>query len=224
MTLSTEPAAVLAPKRRSRRVRLGHAIVVTLALIVALGCAGWYGRVPLLRGAAMLWIVSDPIGPADAVAVFGGGLEDRPFAAAAYYREGLVKKILVSNVREGPAERLGVLSPHTVLNRRILINLGVPEGDIETFGADLSNTHEEALALREWAVRAGAHSIIVPTEIFAARRLRWMLQRVLGDDTIVRVPAVDVPEYRSSDWWQDEQGLISFQNEVIKYLYYRVKY
>ena len=35
-----------------------------------------------------------------------GGLEDRPFAAAEYYRDGLVKKILVSNPRESPSERL----------------------------------------------------------------------------------------------------------------------
>ena len=26
------------------------------------------------------------------------------------------------------------------------------------------------------------------------------------------------------DWWQHEEGVIAFQNEVIKYLYYRFKY
>jgi uncharacterized SAM-binding protein YcdF (DUF218 family) len=171
-----------------------------------------------------LWIVSDPVEPADAVAIFGGGVEDRPFAAAAYYRKDLVKKILISNVRESPAERLGVIATHTAMNRQILVELGVPERDIETFGTNLSNTYQEALALREWARRAGVHSIIVPTEIFAARRLRWILDRIFGENAVIRVPALDPPEYRDDDWWKHESGVVAFQNEIIKYLYYRLKY
>ena len=64
-------------------------------------------------------MVSDPVGPADAVAIFGGGLEDRPFAAAEYYHSGLVTKILVSNAHEGRAERAGVLLSHAAANRAI---------------------------------------------------------------------------------------------------------
>ena len=193
-------------------------------MLAALAVTAWYGRALLLRSAADFWIVSDPLAPADAVAVFGGGLEDRPFAAATYYRQGLVKKILISNVHEGPAERLGVLSPHTALNRAVLLKLGVPEGDIEIFGADLSSTREEALALRDWATRKKVRSVIVPTEISAARRLRWMLHRVFGNELVIRVPALDTPEYRDDDWWRHEQGVIGFQNELIKYFYYRLKY
>ncbi|MEA2987354.1 MAG: hypothetical protein QOG83_65, partial [Alphaproteobacteria bacterium] len=80
------------------------------------------------------------------------------------------------------------------------------------------------LALRGWATRAGARSIIVPTEIFAARRLRWMLHRVFADDVTIRVPALDPLDYRRDNWWRNEAGLIGFQNEVIKYVYYRFKY
>jgi hypothetical protein len=56
------------------------------------------GRAPLLRGAAGLWIVSDPVTPSDAVAVLGGGLELRPFRASELYKKGLAKKVLVSLV------------------------------------------------------------------------------------------------------------------------------
>jgi uncharacterized SAM-binding protein YcdF (DUF218 family) len=224
MTLSAEPTSVSVPRPRQYRATLRRGLSTLFVMLVALGVGGWYGRTLLLRSAADFWIVSDPIGSADAVAVFGGGLEDRPFAAAAYYRQGLVKKILISNVREGPAERLGALSSHAAANRAVLLKLGVPEGDIETFGADLSNTQEEAVALREWAAHARLRSIIVPTEIFAARRVRWMLHRVFGDNTVIRVPALDPPEYRDGDWWRHEQGIIGFQNEVIKYVYYVLKY
>jgi hypothetical protein len=173
---------------------------------------------------ADLWIVSDQIAPADAVAVFGGGLEDRPFAAAAYYHQGLIKRVLLSNVHVGPAERLGVLPTQTETTREILFKLGVPEGAIETFGDDLSNTHDEVLALRDWATRVNARSIIVPTEIFPARRVRWILHRVFVNDVSIRVVALDPPTYHHHDWWQHEEGVVSFQNEMIKYLYYRIMF
>jgi hypothetical protein len=32
------------------------------------------------------------------------------------------------------------------------------------------------------------------------------------------------PDYDINDWWQHEGGLINFQNEVIKYICYRLRY
>src|SRR5205823_3443518 len=133
-------------------------------------------------------------------------------------------KVLVSNGHEGRAERLGVLLSHAAANRAVLLKLGVPAEAIETFGADLSNTQQEVVALHAWAVSNGAQAIIVPTEIFAARRVRWMLHRVFGDGTVVRVPAIEPAEHHGYDWWRDETGLLRFQNEVLKYVYYRLKY
>lgn len=223
MTASSIPETL--PVARSRSCAIVRRIALALVgLLLALMAAGWFGREPLLRTAADLWIVSDELAPADAAAVFGGGLEDRPFAAADYYRRGLVRTILVSNIGSSPAERLGVLSSHVERNRRVLLRLGVPEGAIQTFGENLSNTYEEAGALRDWAQRTGARSVIVPTEIFSARRVRWTLHHQFKDAAVVRVPALDPPDYGREDWWRRETGVIGFQNEVIKYLYYRIKY
>jgi uncharacterized SAM-binding protein YcdF (DUF218 family) len=202
----------------------GHKFLVALGLTATLGLSLWLERAPLLRSAADAWVVSDQPGPADAVAVFGGGLEDRPFAAAEYYRAGLVKKVLVSSDRVGPAEQLGIVKPDALANREVLVKLGVPERDIEYFGESLSNTHEEALALQAWAEKAGAHAIIVPTELFAARRVRWMLRHALASDVTIEVPALEPLEYHRDDWWHHEQGVIAFQNEILKYVYYRLKY
>ena len=80
---------------------------------------------------------------------------------------------------------------HTALNRMVLIKLGVPETAIEIFGTRLSNTYEEAVALREWAVRTHARSVIVPTEDFSSRRVRWVLEQVFAGTGIrVQVPAL----------------------------------
>jgi len=196
-----------------------------LFLLVVACAAVWYSRETLLRRLAELWVVSDTVGPADAIVIFGGGLEVRPFAAAAYYQKGLAKKILVSNVRVGKAETVGGMPSHTEWNRRVLLKLGVPEAAIETFGVSLSNSYQEAVALREWAISNHAHSIIVPTEQFPSRRVRWVVRHELAGAGIqVEVPALTGMGYSVSDWWRDEKGVVEFQNEVLKYVYYRFKY
>ena len=161
MTDEIQPTSHTAPRFRAAKRALAACL-----LLAAVCAAVWFDREALLRGIAELWIVSDTIGPADAAVIFGGGLEVRPFAAAEYYQKGLVKKILVSNSRVDRSETLGVLPSHAAMNRSVLLKLGVPEAAIETFGSDLTNTYQEAVALREWALRAHARSVIVPTQEF----------------------------------------------------------
>jgi hypothetical protein len=114
-------------------VRLWRGLLGIAAALTLLGIAACYERASLLRTAAHLWIVSDAPAPADVVAVIGRGVEVRPFAAA-YYRDGLVRKILVSNARESPGEQLGVLLTDAAANRPVLLKLGVPADAIESFG------------------------------------------------------------------------------------------
>lgn len=208
-----------------RRTRIARRALLCLLLLIAMGSAAWLCREILLRGAADAWIVSDQASPADAVAIFGGGVATRPFAAAEYYKQGLVKMILISSLYLDKSQTLGGLPSHTDLNRAVLLKLGVPETAIEILGTGLTNTYEEAVALREWAARNRARSIIVPTEIFSTRRLRWLLKHKLaGIGTHVDVPALDDPNCTPADWWKNEKGVIAFQNEVIKYVYYRIRY
>jgi uncharacterized SAM-binding protein YcdF (DUF218 family) len=182
--------------------------VAVFVVTAAVGIGVWAGRQWLLRSAAELWVISDPLGPADAVAVFGGGVADRPFAAAQYYREGLVTKILIDEPD----------------SKSVLLKLGTPENAIETFGHTLRNTHEEALALRAWMEQHNLHSIIVPTEIFSTRRVRWMLRRALPTEFQTCVIALDAADYRRDDWSRWTQGITAFKNEVVKYFYYRLRY
>ena len=196
-------------------------------LILATLCAGaWIEREALLRGAADLWIVSDPITPADAVVVLGGGIDVRPFVAADLYAKGLVKMVLLSKVDEGRSVDIGAIVGHTEANRRVLSRLGVPEFAIEAFGNANKNTREEAVALKDWTDRNAASVLIIPTEIFAARRVSWMFAREFaGTGVRIEVPSFDPPRlYTRAEWWRTEDGVIAFQNEILKYFYYRFKY
>jgi hypothetical protein len=205
--------------RRTRRP-------IAAALIVA-GVVGlvWVERAPLLRGAADLWIVSDPITPADVAVVFGGGLDIRPFAAAELYKKGLVKKVLVSQVADGRAVAIGVEPGHTEANLQVLLKLGVPADATETFGSSNKNTKEEALALLEWTQRHTARAIINPVGSFEARRVRWtFLHEFAGQPVHIEISAFDSPQSLRANWWKDDLGIILFQNEILKFIYYRLKY
>jgi uncharacterized SAM-binding protein YcdF (DUF218 family) len=196
----------------------------TVMLVIACLCVGtWIERDPLLRGVADLWIVSDGVTKADAVVVLGGGLDVRPFAAADLYRKGLVNKVLISQVKDDRVVSIGVASSHTELNRQVLLKLGVPAAAIETFGTANRNTKDEAISLRAWAERNNVSTFIIPTEIFSARRVRFIFRRELAEKTI-EVLSLEPPQYTRDDWWKTDSGLIMFQNEVLKYIYYRIKY
>jgi uncharacterized SAM-binding protein YcdF (DUF218 family) len=208
--------------------------VSILGIILLALFAGWLTRLQILRGAARAWVVSDSIERSDAIAVLGGGLETRPFAAGELYKRGFAKQILISDVRPpGPTEKQKPIYSHAEENRAVLLKLGVPSEAIINFGTDLSNTYEEAHALARWAEIKGIKSVIVPTEIFSSRRVRWILNRELSSvGARVEVLALSPREYDTDNWWRDKslwhvrsrEGVIAFRDEVAKYLYYRIRY
>ena len=120
---------------------------------------------------------------------------------------------------------IGVMPSHSELNRQILLKLDVPADAIETFGTANKNIRDEAVALREWTKRNAASAFIIPSEIFSTRRVRWIFcHQFSGTVVSIKVPSFEPPAYTRRDWWKTEQGLIAFQNEVLKYIYYRLKY
>jgi hypothetical protein len=210
--------------RRVVWIRRAKGLVVIAFLLAGLLALVWLEREPLLRGAADLWSVSDEVTPADAVAVLGGGLDVRPFAAAALYKQGLVRKVLISRVADGQAAEINAILGHTEANRQVLLRLGVPASAIETFGTANKSSYDEAIALRNWAEHHRASAIIIPAEIFTARRVRWILQQVLRPTVRVEVPIYRQAEYTATNWWKSNEGIVAFQNEILKYIFYRLKY
>jgi len=210
----------------STAVQLRGRLSARILLLAAVVAGVWLQRAPLLRGAANLWIVSDPLTQSDVVAVLGGDFEGRPLIAAELYKKGLVPKVLVSQVGETrPSEIAAIIPGHSELNRRVLLKLGVPDSAIEMFGQANRNTNDEAVALRDWADRHGVSRIVIPTEIFAARRVRWIFNREFAGRSVhLAIASFEPRHYTRAEWWKTEAGMIAFQNEIIKYIYYRLKY
>ena len=202
----------------ARKKRLASCVGILLVLFGL-----WLYHQLLLQNTAGLWVEYDSVEPADAVAIFGGGIKTRPSAAAEYFRQGLVPRILVSNVSSAVEPRSSL--SHTEQNLSELKKLGVPDSVVEIFGCNSSSTYQEALALKRWSLSKGARSVIVPTEYFSARRVRWITQRVFeGTGVVVRVPVIASLDYLRGEWWNNADALLAFQREVIKYLGYRLLY
>jgi uncharacterized SAM-binding protein YcdF (DUF218 family) len=194
-------------------------------IFASVSFGGWLGRESLLREAADLWIVSDPLTRADAIVVLGGNSWTRPREAADLYRKGLANKVLVSRTGRLGQSATAIGPLDCELNRAALLKLGVPASAIEAFGEASANTREEAVALREWTERNGASAFIIPTEIFSARRVQWIFRREFSSRSVtIKVALFEPPEYTREEWWKTEIGSAAFHDEILKYTYYRWNY
>jgi uncharacterized SAM-binding protein YcdF (DUF218 family) len=220
-TPNPQPSTVV-PGNPSRWLRR---LAWTLAIVSLLAGTGYLFRAPLLTGLANAWVVNDPVTKADAIVILGGGLENRPFAAAKLYHDGVAPQILYMDVRLTPAEEMGITLPEKEQTRRILLSNNVPETAVTMIGTNVASTYDESKAVCTWIEKSGAKSIIITTDPFHTRRARWVFIRELrGTKTEVHVIAINPVRYRAADWWRHEEGVIAFQNEIIKLFYYRFKY
>jgi uncharacterized SAM-binding protein YcdF (DUF218 family) len=200
-------------------------LVAALLVLCALLLAGYVFRAPLLAGLANAWIVSEPPAKADVIVVLGGGPETRPFEAARLYRQGLAPRILIMNPKPEAAFVLGLIPSEAELTRQILSKQGVPAAALVILGNEVTSSYEESMAFRDWVKTNAIKSVIIPTDLFHTRRVRWLYRKELKHTGIqVSVEAVPVRDYTARDWWRNEHGVVAFQNEVLKFAYYRIKY
>lgn len=204
--------------------RRSKAITVAVAILLLL-CFGWLFRVSLLQGAARLWIISDEPLQADAIVILGGGINTRPVAAAQLYHAGWAKQVLLMQPERSTIVKLGLVMDYGTITRKILEVENVPESAIALIEPQVTSTFEEAEALNLWVNQHQAKRLLIVTDIFHTRRARWILNRKLKETGVeLRMMATPLLYYDSSNWWQDEDGLIDFQNEIIKSAVYKWRY
>jgi uncharacterized SAM-binding protein YcdF (DUF218 family) len=129
------------------------------------------------------------------------------------------------NVRLGPAEELGVGLSEREMTRQILLSNNVPASAMLAVGTNVASTFDESQSVRAWAKQTGAASIVIVTDWFHTRRARWIFRHELKDTPVkIYIVGVDPIRYKIDKWWQSEEGVIQFQNEVAKSVFYRIKY
>jgi uncharacterized SAM-binding protein YcdF (DUF218 family) len=191
---------------------------------VVVGLVAWGFRAQLAEAAARAWIVDEGPTSADAIVVLGGGLDTRPAFAAELYKKGYAPRILLLDPPAPEQVAAGLVS-QAEAGSRIIEHHGVARDHLEVIGPGVTSTMEELQALRAWAVEHGAKVLLIPTDAFHTRRVNHWTDTVFGPLGIdVRVLPVEDHRYPALKWWTHETGLISFQNELVKSVYYMLKF
>lgn len=207
------------PRRRWRR------LLVLASTLFCVVLAAWLLRAPILTEVARFLSVRDPLRRADAIFVFGGDPDIRPYAGAALYRRGLAPLVLVPGMETGRLAAQGLIPTQTELFQRVLRKEGVPGSAIMVLEmpGGTSSTTEDAEVLRAWALRTGARRIIAVTTTYHTRRARYALRRALkGMGVQVMMDGAPARGFTERDWWQAESGLTTYVNEYIKLVRYEV--
>jgi len=147
--------------------------------------------------------------------ILGGDVTSTVDYAAAIYSEVQPRLILVS--RNGREERVvGRLAKlHRLPRDQIQI---VPSPRV------VRSTYEEALALGKYTQRVPIESVMIVTTTFHTGRAYWIFRTILPKDVEVRMAGAPEEEFSKSNWWQTESGLITVNNEFLKWVYYWLKY
>jgi uncharacterized SAM-binding protein YcdF (DUF218 family) len=181
----------------------------------------------ILTGVANYLIVNDRLQPADAIVLLNSDVNTRPFRASELYKQGLAPVILIARSESTPTVDMGLVSNDTDISVSVMEKQGVPADKIIVlpFPGGVTSTMDEASAVRQYVTAHQTHTIILVTSAFHTRRARWTFEKVLaGLPVTLEMVAVPYAGFDQANWWKNENGLISLNNEYIKLFYYLFKY
>ena len=175
--------------------------VASLLFVLVLGFLGlglWgFAHSPELLDA------SEPVVKVDAVLALGGGADQRPFAAAALYRRGLVTKLLVPQTKDKTSQKEGLTENESTRYLRIWKKLGVPDGATEFLPGAADSTRDEAVLLGQWLDTNPEATVGIITQTWHTRRARMLFQKVLGPRASrVHFFGIVQDGYRPDGWWR----------------------
>lgn len=204
---------------RSRRIGCAIASVLAVAAVFL------FTRPPFLRAAAHFLDVGSPPQRADYAMVLGGGIETRPFAAAALMRHGWVRGILISELPLLEDADDAILPAEHDLTRRILTILGVPEKAVVVLQGNHASTFDEILSLRDFLEAHPRVTVLVVTDALHTRRTAWSVHRALGADAErVRFVSAVGGGFDPDQWWVYPEGFYFVLSEYLKLAFYLVRY
>lgn len=197
-----------------------------LAVLLLLGLVFVF-RAPLLTAVAEGLIVNDPPQPADIIFLLNGDYNSRPFWAADLYEQNLAPLVVIARSEDTPAVKLGLIPNDTDISVSVLEKNGVPADKIVVLSwpGGVTSTFDEAAALHQYVNMTDISRVILVTSEFHSRRAKWIFGRELsGLPVRLEMAAVPYSTFDKTNWWKNENGLITLNNEYIKLVYYFFKY
>ena len=198
-----------------------------LLAVVLLPVLVYVFRVRLLMAMGDFLVIHDRLEPADIVFLLNGDTTTRPNYAASLIRQGLAPKVVIARMEDSENVRLGAYANPTDTVIGVLKKLGLAESQILELDppGGVNHTVDEAQALRAYYREHPLHKVILVTSDLHSRRARYTFRRVLAGSGVklIMAPIPDL-KYGAHNWWRLEDGVIGFQNEYLKLMFYYLKY
>lgn len=164
----------------------------------------------------------DRIEPADAILVLGGGRGERILQGVELYKKNYGRTILMTGEFFEPLFYQKTL--HWALQGKALAHSrGVPNERIIPILNSLS-TRDDATLSRAECEKRGFKSLIVISEPFHTKRAYYTFKKVYKNSGIkVMLYPVQNSWYKKDTWWLSEKGLLTANEEYVKFMYYLLK-
>ncbi len=165
----------------------------------------------ILRGVGAVLIYADPLKDADSAVALSGDTGDRVSEAAWLYDNHYVDYLFITYTDEPARDALLWAAQQD----------GIPGDRVVVTGMQVSNTVDEARAVRALAEERAQESLIIITDPFHTLRTRLIFRNELrGSGIDVQVRPVGGHWYRSTTWWRTAEGRQYTFEEYLKILLY----
>ncbi len=206
--------------KRGRRKR---ALIALVAVVLAWPFVAWAAAIGLVKTASLR--------RADALVVLSGSSAyvERTRRAAELYREGRAPRVILTNdnLRGSWSEERRTNPFFVERAHEELLRAGVPETSVEVLPGAIESTFDEAVAVRDYAVRKGLRVLLFVTSAYHTRRALWTLRKVFdGSNIEVGIEAVEpgLQMPKPETWWLSLRGWRGVALEYPKLAYYFLKY
>jgi len=162
-------------------------------------------------------MTADPLEPAGAIVVFGGGVPFRPMEAAKIYSQGLAASVWLTQavLDENDLEltRLGISRKEEyIYSKEVLERLGVPAAAIQVLPHPVRNTAEEVQCIAQTAAASHLRKVILVTSKYHTRRVKILWHR-LTSGKIRAIVRYDSDPFEPQHWWRRTSDAMSVARE-----------
>lgn len=194
---------------KKSRPKSGTCIFIALVLVFTLPFVLYF----ILRAAGAYLIVASNLDAANAIVVLSGGEETRMTEALRLYNEDYANKIILTETGQ---KLEGYKQLYSFDMRIVLLSNGVPSGNILVTDKVVSNTRDEALAVKKLMTSQQMVSAIIVTDPYHTRRAYGIFLDVFKDSGIkLMIQPTPNSWYNSRTWFLKSEG---WRFTVLEYL------
>jgi uncharacterized SAM-binding protein YcdF (DUF218 family) len=166
-----------------------------------------------LRGLGAFLIYGDRLVKSDAVAVLGGGEDQRVIEAVKLIRQKYGAWLILTR----PGQDTAAVNPASLEYRQVALQNGLGPDQILVTSQTADSTYEEARTIRQLMEQRNFKSVIVVTDPFHTERTRLIFRgEFAGSGITVRVHPLPGHWYRSGTWFLSRAGWGQTIREYVK--------